>query len=588
MKYLNKFNNFQSINEDAKSRAENKLENATNLLNDIQSLIDSGDKEKAMKVLQKATRKFDRAMELDPTILDEKNKDTDEYKKTTELANKITELRNLITGETNPIDLGLSSTSGESKIDNFDVKTSDFRDKIKATDFKFINKLKILGDTVSDSEKNDFLKAVKTYLGEYWSKMNSGDLPKEYQSPYTDAIIQIKRVSILGIGRTVFLYKEGVNDKIKLVFSNSDFKDDSNKDEIIKEIDSIIGSEKIADEISKNYDITKDEKNIDGTTGAKKQTEQPSTTPQIDPKKEKQTSDLIAKLYTPDANFVKSAITLLIDNKLNIGSTNTDEDSIYDFFVTKNAKNCIVNKNIDDILIGYRKQKSLLKESLWDDISGATSRATQSITTQTSKGVVGDLMNAFNSDTQTLNRDINNALQKIAKAYQTEINKTATSLASKKINEGFGISDILSTIVLGAIGKGTISKVGSMLGKASAAEASAAEVSTVARGAGVGSRALVFLANPWVWGGLLVVATVYGSYYLWNSFDEQQNQLATIMLLMWMSGSKELLKEFKQNGIVVKAPTIDITKLQALVDKGEMYNTETTTESIILRFNQFK
>lgn len=585
MKYLNKFNNFQSINEDAKSRAENKLENATNLLNDIQSLIDSGDKEKAMRILQKATRKFDRAMELDPTILDDKNKDTDEYIKTTELANKITELRNVITGETKPIDLGLSSTSGESKIDNFDVKTSDFRDKIKASDFKFINKLKILGDTVSDSEKNDFLKAVKTYLGEYWSKMNSGDLPKEYQSPYTDAIIKIKRVSILGIGRTVFLYKEGVNDKIKLVFSNSDFKDDSNKDEIIKEIDSIIGSEKIADEISKNYDITKDEKNIDGTTGAKTTPSESPPVPPIDPEKEAKAEEVVSNLLKPNPIFVKSAITLLIDNKLNIGSTNTDEDSIYDFFVTKNAKNCVVDKNIDDILIGYRKQKSLLKESLWDDISGATSRATQSITTQTSKGVVGDLMNAFNSDSQTLNRDINNALQKIAKAYQTEINKTTASLASKKVNEGFGISDILSTIVLGVVGKGTISKVGSMLGS----KAVPAEASAVARGAGVGSRALVFLANPWVWGGLLVVATVYGSYYLWNSFDEQQNQLATIMLLMWMSGSKELLKEFKQNGIVVKAPTIDITKLQALVDKGEMYNTETTTtESMIIRFNQFK
>ncbi len=106
-----------------------------------------------------------------------------------------------------------------------------------------------------------------------------------------------------------------------------------------------------------------------------------------------------------------------------------------------------------------------------------------------------------------------------------------------------------------------------------AALAARGGASTVAKGglAGV-SRLGGLLMNPYVWIGIAVIAAVAGGWYLWNSFDEQQDQLATIFLIMWASGSPEFHKELKQNGIVIKAPTIDMSKLNNLIKSGQLFN----------------
>jgi hypothetical protein len=560
MSFIDNFNTF-SLNEDKESRAKNKLEDANDLVKDIEQALKDGNDSKADRLLRKATRKLDKASKLDPSI------------NTEEITNKLVSLKN---DETTSDETKSETETGEEKPKDLDVKTSDLRNKIKVDDFKFVNKFKVIGDTISTEEKDNFLKTVKTYLDEYWNDLKKGDIAKEYQSPYTQSNIKVKRQSALN--RIVFLYKEGANDKMKFVFNLSDFDKPENKDVIFTEIDTIVGSENIQKELVSNYSKEEDDKKTSGHEVGKNDTlantnteTSPKEEPKLDTAPTKKEGDAVESLK-PNPAFVSQAIKLLIDEKLNIGSTNTDEDAIYNFFVTKNAKNCVVDKNIDDILIGYKKQKSTLKEG-WDMID-ATKRAFQSVVDTKSKGVVGDLMNAFNSDKATLNRDINNALGKITSAYQKDLNLAISD--KSKVKEGVTSSAIkfIGNILLSPTGLNIVSK--------------SASKGALLRGVGMGSRILTVCTNPWFWGPILVAGTAYASYQLWQSFDEQQNQLATIILLMWFSGSKELLAELKQNGIVINTPKIDTSKLKELVNNNELYKEETpVAESKVIKFKDF-
>lgn len=569
MKYLNKFNTFNPLNEDKTSRAERKLKKASELLDDIENAMNSGNDKKAERLMKRVARKIDNAENLDPSVDSE------------EISNKLIDLKSEF------------DDSKENPDDEFDINSKENRDKIKLDDFEIINKIKIKGDGISNIELQSFLKATKTYLSEYWNELKNNDnFPNEYQSPYNDFIIKVKRNAF----RTVFFYKEGnITDKIKLVFNNDDFDSDDFKNKIESEIDDVLDSENVQKEIVDNYDTIKDDKVFEPAK------EVQYSAPIISNEVINKTEKVFDILTTRDDNFINESVKLLINEKLNVGSSNTDEDVIFDFFVKKNSNKTIVAENINNILINYKKKKSTMNESWYnnskdfeDATIGATKRASQSIISQPSKGVVGDLMWAFNTDAKTLSNDINQILIKLGSAYQKELNKSIDNLKNiKTVKESLDNSSLLSGILASGYAMNKYPQLAKFIG----AKGGASTGATVARGGLSGvSRLGGLLANPYVWIGIAVIGAALGGWYLWNSFDEQQNQLATILLLMWASGSMELQNEFKKNGIVIKAPNIDITKLNDLIKNGELFKQETDSNSNpnqfenknIKSFNDFK
>ncbi len=571
MRYLNDFNNFGSLNEDKTSRAERKRKNAEELLNDIDNAINSGDDKKAERLMRRAARKIDKAESLDPSI------DTEE------ISNRLISLKTELDDEKQNPD------------DNFELKSKKHRNKIKADEFDIINKIKILGNEISNDEVQGFLKTVKTYLNEYWNELKDGNnFPEEYQSPYTDFTLHVKRK----FGRTVFLYKESNTDKIKIVFTNKDFSNDEYKNTISTELDDVIDSENIKREIEDNYQPEKDDIKVEAP-----KEEQLTNIVAPSPVVKSEIEKVATILTTKDDIFINNTVNFLIKEELNVGFSNTDEDKIYDYFVKNNAKKIIVPENVNDILIKYRQKKATMNEAWYNDTDdlvdatvGATNRATQSTRTQESKGVVGDLMWAFNTDARTLSDDINKALLKISSAYQKELNKSIDKLKNNQVKEAMDTSSILTGMMASGFALKSSPKLAKLVGLRGAATGTG---STVARGglAGV-SRLGALLGNPYVWIAIAVVAAIGGGWYLWNSLDEQQDQLATIFLLMWASGSQEFHKELKMNGIIIKAPKIDVSKLNNLIKSGELFggepqNTETGNLSHlenkrIKRFTDFK
>jgi hypothetical protein len=589
MRYLNNFEDYNPLNEDKEHRAERKKARAVHLLDEVEDAIQAGDTKKAHHLLKIATKKIVNAEKLDPNI------------NTQDVSDKIISLDNVI-----------SPKGEDTDGDKFNTISKKHRDKIKLTDFDIVNKIKILGDNISNDELQGFLKTLKTYLNEYWDDLQKGhNFPEEYQSPYTDFTLNVKRK----FGQTKFVYKEGAFDKIKLVFSNKDFFEQGNKQMIEAEINDVLDSEHIKNEIIDNYVPEKDKMVYREPVKTEEQI------PAVSVEQNKQIEKVATELIKKDETFINNTVKFLIDEKLNIGFANTDEDKIYNYFVKQNAQKLVVADNITEILIGYKKKKATMNES-WDDFVdstvGATKRATQSIRTQESKGVVGDLMWAFNTDARTLSKDINTSLSKIGSAYQKELNKAIDGFG--KINmmkEDIEYSSILTGMLVAGFAlkkspmlarlaglKGATSAVSGGEGLASSTlaknaarlgirSASGGTASTVMRGglAGV-SRMGGLLANPYVWIGLAVIAAVGGSWYLWNSFDEQQDQLATMFLIMWASGSEEFHKELRENGVIVKAPDIDISKLNNLLSSGELFSKEEevkpeVSENKVLKFSDF-
>lgn len=582
MKYIKNFDGFinnSNINESKESRAERKKRKALGLVDDIQDAISDNNYKKAERLIKRANDRLEKAKELNPNI---------------EIETANDEIKNL--------EKEIVQQKEEDSKDNFQTKkTHFFRDKIKADKFPIINKIKIIGDEISNDEVQTFLKTVKSYIEEYWNELqNDGDFPKEYQNDDNNLEIHLKRK----FGRTVFLYKEGINDKIKIVFSNKDF-DEDNKDKILLELDDVLDSENIKTSIDDNYEEQKDDhNNVKSNVELKNEPSNNIVEPVVNNKE--QIEKIAEILITKDDNFINSAVNLLIEEELNISYSNTDEDAIYDFFVKKHPTKSIVAENIDDILINYKKKKSSMLESWYnnaDDFNdatiGATKRGTQSMRTTESKGVVSDLMWAFNSDAKTLNDDINKALLKLSQAYQQELNKSIDMIAKKVLKE-----DIDSTsLITGMIGSGYMLKNSPKLAKMIGMRGGGALASSnVARGGLMGlSRMGSALANPYVWIGIAIVVTVTGGWLLWNSIDKQQNQLATIFLIMLASGSKEFQKELKQNGINPNFPKINLDKLNSLIKSGDVYgkgeenisNTniqeiEKTSEQYIKKFKDFK
>lgn len=580
MRYLNKFDDFGSLNESKERRAERNLKRAEKLKDKAEKALEDGDTETADKLMMKARKNEERAKELNPSI------DTDKFN--TELASLAKDRDEKLgiestTDTSNPSDLDSKSNSSDSENDNFDIKDKEeHRGKMKLTDFKFINKIKKIGDEISNDELQLFLKTIQDYFDEYWEKLQSwNDFPKEYQSPYTDFTIHVRKQSIGIVNRVVFVYKESNNDKLKLVLNKKDFKDINNKEIIKNEINDVLDSEDIKNTVDKIYDVVKDREKVQPIA----QPQTPTSIPVISSNVKNKIKDVIVDITKKDDVFINETVKLLINEKLNISYSNTDEDKIFNYFYG-NSKKIIVKDNIDAILIKYKQQKANLKEAWYNDLDdfsdatiGSTQRATQSMRTQSSKGVVGDLMWAFNTDAKTISNDINKILLKLASAYQKELNKAIEKLPTvSMVKEEFGTTEFL----VGALASGYSMKKMPMLARlvGVGGKTGASEAGAITRGglAGV-SRMGVALANPYVWLGIGIVAAGVGGWYLWNSIDEQQYQLATIFTMMFALGSPTLIAEFKQNGINIKIPKIDISKLNSMIEKGNIFGSETETKT---------
>ncbi len=536
LEHFEEFKNSQHLNEDAARKAARKKRNADNLIKKAEKALEEGDKEKADRLLNRASKRIDSADKLvDDVEFDQ-------------MRREITDLKTQATGE------DTSTTPDETPEENkFDLESKEHRDKIKADGFEYINKLKVKGDSISNEELNGFLKTVKNYLNEYWDKLNDGEFPSEYQSPYTDFTLVVTR----GLGRTVFKYKEGqFTDKIKLVFSNSDFKKEGAKDKIMSELDVLLGSDDIKKEVEEN--------NTDKTNDTYNEPVAPvvppdktSEVPAVDPGTQNKVGASADAFSRKDDNFINEAVKLLIAEKLNVGSVNTNEDLIYDFFVKKNATKVLVAENMTGVLVNYKKQKSMSNESVVDSFK----RATQSVTTQESKGVIGDLMNAFNTDAAKISKDMNEKMRKIAGAFQAELNKVSAG----QVKEWFGMDT--SSLLGGYFVGRNLPKVVNLMKKKEAVAAATNTQAIQTAGGGIKgvSRFGKFLTNPYFWVPLMLGSAAVGSKLLWNSFDAQQTQVSQIILLMWASGSIEVTNEMKKNGIRFTVPNIDISKLKGVM-----------------------
>ncbi len=547
MKYLKNYGSFKPVNEDKNTRAEKNLNKAEEINQEIEDALAQGDTEKAEKLLNRSIKKIQRAKKLNPTI------------DITDIETKMDVLSKDIIGDESTTGNVLdNSTSGEST-DEFDINTRDFRDKIKLKNFKFINKIKKIGDEISLEELHSFLGAVKSYINEYWDYLDNGsDFPKNYISPYNDFEIQVRKNLI---GDIVFFYKEGGNDKLKLKLSKKDFDDKANKDIIIKEINDVLDSKKVSDEVKKDYDIEKDDKIATSTNKSEVDFQLPPLETQ------KMTTNTITALTKKDDAFVSETVKMLIDAKLNISYENTDETALYDYFI-KNSKKFVVKENVDDILIKYRQKKSTLKESTWwDDSVSSFNRATQSMSTRKSNGVVGDLLWAFNSDAKKVSNDMQKIINRLASSYQKELNMSIEDLGKKyQVKENLGIGEFLSGALLSGLALKKMPKLASMVGIGGGSS-----TSTVARGGLSGvSKMGRLLTNPYTWLAIAIIAGGYGAMNTFSSFDEQQYQIAIMLIMMYSSGSSELNKEFKINGIKVTMPNIKMDSLNYLIQSGEL------------------
>lgn len=546
MKYINDFNTHSSLNESKEKRAERKKKQAEELVNGIEKALQEGDKNKAEILMKKAAKKIDRAEVLDSNV------DTDNIK------NKIENLKFELE---KPLD------------DEFKIKSREHRDKIKISDFEIINKIKIKGDEVSNDELQLFLKTVKNYLNEYAYELKSGkNIPKEYDSPYTDFKLEVKSKDLGVLGRRiVFLYKEDINDKIKLILSEKDL---NNIDTIKKEIDDVLDSEDIKYEIEKHYVEDKDRIKTEPSISI---TDYQSPSETIT-KTEKEINILSDIMTDKNDSFINNGVKLLINEKLNLSSKNTDEDKIFNFFVKENPEKTISKENINEILIQYRKKKSLMNEDF--DILGGAKRASQSILDTETKGVVGDLMWAFNTDAKTVSNDMNILLQKISVAFENELIKAGNKIENSSIKENFDISSILGGVLLGGYALKKSPALSRLVGITKSSSLTSPKGNVVKGGLRILPRLGGLLLNPWVWIGLAVLASIGGGFYLWGSFDEQQKKLAHIFLMMRASGSEEFINEINRNGIVIKVPNIDLDKLGSVLSKGEV-------KESIKKFNEF-
>jgi hypothetical protein len=551
--------------------------------------------------------------------------------------------------DTSELDAEIKEIEDTDWKEEFDITTSFLGRKVKAKDLEFIKKLKIKGDEISPDELVLFLKTVKTYINEYWDEIEDEKGTDDYRSTHHDEmILQVKHRR----NKVVFNYKEGRwTDKVKLVIDKDVFDDEDNKEKLSDELDKLIGTKHLTDKeegrVADKYRKDKDKKILTPVVVADVVIDK---TEDLLPKVE----DVVEELNTPDNGFIQESIKILIDEKLfRSGVTsfhNTDEQRIFDHFVTKNAKKTINPKNVDAILRGY-KQKIALRESkleegllgdMWDATVdtvkgawGATKRAFQSVVGTESKGVVQDLMWAYNTDAKTVSSDMNEMLKKLGDAYgdmlTKQVKKTATAIKKEaeknpdkfdELAESIMISEDTGDMITGGMigaqvmksrmkkkaGQAVAGETAKQFAKRqaykgftrAAASQTAKKVGGRALARGIGGRLLsgalltpLASIGPVGWVIIGVVGTAALGTYLWNTFDEQQHQIAHIFLLMWASQSPVFLQEMNRAGIKINKnlkANVNIEELEKILStevgtiEGEVVDEgDNTNESNIVK-----
>lgn len=581
MSKIEKYEKFLNERKSSSERkAERKLRKAEKKAEKAEKAFEEGNDKKGERKLKKAMNKLEDAKELDSSI------------DTSELDNEIRDM------------------STKDWDEEFDIVASKLGKKVKVKDLDFINKFKIKGDEISTEELKLFLKTVKSYINEFWDDISEDRNKEEYLSPYSDNMVIIVKNRK---NKIIFVHKEKkLSDKIKLILEKDFFEDNDNLDDINNEFSQLLKDESLLgldSKVSKNYNkskddndiIKKDKKSMDARNIAV------TTTSLLNTKIENiaKSSDVekaVETLNTPSPEFINSATNILIEEKLNLGGvtnlTNTNEDKIYKFFVEDNPSKTVVGKNINEILINYRKKKSTMRENIinintnrlneawyndWEDFKGGVNNMSKSIVSNESKGVVQDLMYAFNTDSKALSKEINKIIRKISrvqgekitKEIIAEVNDTKKEISSNKniSNNENEINENASSTALGVGGAVVAYKGAGMAGR-----------SALLAGRGLMS---VLGIIP-VWGWIAIGAISIGSYAL-NSFEEQRYQLAKMFILMYSSKSEEFMKEIKQAGIVIngdKKMQIDIDAIKKALLESNV--DEKVNNNLLKNWTEFK
>jgi hypothetical protein len=607
-KNIDKFDNFLLEKSDDK-KAISKLKRAEDKVEDAKKYYSKGSDDRADKKLKKAKEYLEEIKVLDPDL------------DTSEIESDIEELESVNWKE------------------EFDIKSSSFFGKrIKSDDFDYLDKIKIIGNEISPDEAILFFKTVRTYINLKWDDIKDDSGKSEYLSTHHEKMV----LDINNRRREVkFSYREGrISDVIKLYIDKDKFDNDENKERIVAELDKLIGTKHLVDKeegkISKKYNVKKDDIILVPTIEDEivKKAEKIAENPVI--------QQTVKELVVPNSSFIRDSINLLVSEKLNVGMVNTDEQAIFDWFVTNNDKKTINGKNIDAILTGYKRKKATANEAWyndWDDFTDATvggiKRGWKSVAGTESKGVVQDLMNAYNTDAKTVSKDMNDMLRKMGDAYGNlitrEVEKASVKIKqssnnSEPVGESFMFNENAvagSPITINNVMNGVMvaSAIPAVKNKKipSSVKSSASKVADASKKVKLspterfakgqspfkngfisksekaflntrkGKKALKVAERQFLKkaskkvavqgakrgiGGLLLrggggIASLLGigsipvvgwviigvvavsalSYYLYNTFSEQQHQIAHIFLLMWASQSPTFLQEMKRAGI---------------------------------------
>lgn len=424
---------------------------------------------------------------------------------------------------------------------DFDIVAKKLGKRVKITDFDFIKKLKIKGDEISKDEITKFLNGCYKFIDKYWNKILTNVQP----DTFTYDGMEFK-VNNNGFGLSL-KYKESRKDNIKLKIDKEDLKD-SKKEDILKEIKKIAEYDKLYTEVSK---LQKKKEETIEKPDEKIEKEKEDKIEKIADKTEK---EIIEKVRY-DNTFVNQAVNLLKEEGLYKGGltslNDVNEDKIFDFFVKEYPEKTLSYQNMDEICELYKRQT--MNESWYSGINRATQNL---IVGKDPEGIVKDMMFAFNTDKEKLNRDISEILRKKKVHIKHMLKEEADEY--ERVNESKTKKGLLlkAASLLGKKSKNkTVSKMLSTVGKASGKRIVGKAVKSIGKtGIRLVSKALG--AIPLV--GWIALGVVEGAFW-WYKLDSQQEQIARIFILMFASGSDNFKTEFKAAGL--KMPIFMIEEL---------------------------
>lgn len=455
--------------------------------------------------------------------------------------------------------------------------------------FVYTGKQKSSGE-ISEEDFKNYCNCLIKLIDTNYDKLAAGKKDFEFSDGVLDIVADINGFFLKKYW--MFKYKEDWANKIKFQIDLKSFKPEF-KDDILKELEEIKNDANVA-EIEKELEkrtTPLDEQPL-GTTDLPPQLSDAGK--QIEEAERKAEPALTVK----DDAFVKDTIKIMVEEKLTSGMHDTDENRIFKWFCGsfENKLKTANKANVDAILIGYRNEiarTSVVKDSLshkrstntrvfeetggfMDTLSNIGKQvvdATKSVVSSDSDGLVKDLINAFNSDVDTVNSDIDKYLRVFTESCQRQVR----DFAMKK--ESFDISD---AITVASVVYGGIKARGFLKGVPKEATTS------VSGGLGrkIAAGALKIATKHWI--TLLVVTAAYTGYKIFTSIAEQQSQLANIFVLMYASESPVFLQECAKAGVKFPNYSVDVSILKEFINPPVTESKDDISSSISKLFSFFK